>query len=240
MAGKKPGRKSAKSVRREKTSKDSNMSEYFRFSESYTSLILGIVVVIIVSVLLISFVKGRNIGKTTPAAPEISSAKIEPEKDQTISSTGGTYTVKTGDDLWKISEKVYNDGYKWVEIARVNKIINPGDIKAGTILVIPETKSQQENIVTTQATPTQKVQEPTVTVVLGKKIVALQDNNAVTAQTVQRTSITGGSYTVVKGDTLWDIAVRKYGDGYKWVAIAKANHLANPNLIHPGNVFTLP
>lgn len=52
--------------------------------------------------------------------------------------------------------------------------------------------------------------------------------------------ITGDTYTVVKGDCLWKIAVRAYGDGYKWVAIAKANKLVNPGLIHSGNVFTLP
>ncbi len=53
-------------------------------------------------------------------------------------------------------------------------------------------------------------------------------------------SITGSIYTVVKGDSLWKIAVRAYGDGYKWVEVAKANKLANPNLIHAGNVLTLP
>ncbi|MFZ5366415.1 MAG: LysM peptidoglycan-binding domain-containing protein [Patescibacteria group bacterium] len=52
--------------------------------------------------------------------------------------------------------------------------------------------------------------------------------------------ISGSSYTVLKGDHLWGIAVRAYGDGYKWVEIAKANNLANPNLIHPGNILTLP
>lgn len=48
------------------------------------------------------------------------------------------------------------------------------------------------------------------------------------------------TYTVVPGDTLWDIAVAQYGDGYKWSAIAQANVLVNPDLIHAGNVLTLP
>ena len=52
--------------------------------------------------------------------------------------------------------------------------------------------------------------------------------------------ITGSTYTVVKGDHLWGIAVRAYGDGYKWTEITKANSLINPNIIHPGNVLTLP
>lgn len=52
-------------------------------------------------------------------------------------------------------------------------------------------------------------------------------------------SISGDSYTVVKGDSLWKIAVSAYGDGYKWVEIARANKLANPNIIHAGNVLTI-
>jgi nucleoid-associated protein YgaU len=52
--------------------------------------------------------------------------------------------------------------------------------------------------------------------------------------------ITGGTYTVARGDHLWGIALRAYGDGYRWVEIARANNLVNPNIIHAGNVLTLP
>jgi nucleoid-associated protein YgaU len=52
--------------------------------------------------------------------------------------------------------------------------------------------------------------------------------------------VTGATYQVVQGDNLWTIAVRAYGDGYKWSEIAKENKLANPNLIHPGNILVLP
>uniref|UniRef100_A0A7C4M0Z0 LysM peptidoglycan-binding domain-containing protein n=1 Tax=candidate division CPR3 bacterium TaxID=2268181 RepID=A0A7C4M0Z0_UNCC3 len=48
------------------------------------------------------------------------------------------------------------------------------------------------------------------------------------------------TYTVIRGDNLWNIAVREYGDGFAWTKIAKANNLANPNLIHAGNILQLP
>lgn len=48
------------------------------------------------------------------------------------------------------------------------------------------------------------------------------------------------TYTIVRGDNLWNIAVREYGDGFAWAKIASANNLTNPDLIHPGNVLTLP
>lgn len=61
-----------------------------------------------------------------------------------------------------------------------------------------------------------------------------------TVSVTQTSTIGTNSYTVVHGDTLWNIAIRAYGDGYKWVNIASENNLTNPDLIHPGNVLTIP
>jgi len=48
------------------------------------------------------------------------------------------------------------------------------------------------------------------------------------------------TYTVVSGDTLWAIAERFYGDGSKYQVIADASGVPNPDLIHPGQVLTIP
>ena len=48
------------------------------------------------------------------------------------------------------------------------------------------------------------------------------------------------TYTVKKGDYLWQIAVVTYGSGYKAYDIAKANNIAHPSLIEPGQVLKLP
>jgi nucleoid-associated protein YgaU len=47
-------------------------------------------------------------------------------------------------------------------------------------------------------------------------------------------------YTVVSGDTLWAIAERFYGDGSKYLKIASANGIANPDLIMVGQKLTIP
>jgi 5'-nucleotidase / UDP-sugar diphosphatase len=47
-------------------------------------------------------------------------------------------------------------------------------------------------------------------------------------------------YTVVKGDSLWKIAERTYGDGEAWTKIAGANKLRHPNHIEIGEELTLP
>lgn len=58
--------------------------------------------------------------------------------------------------------------------------------------------------------------------------------------------INSGSYTVVSGDTLWEIAEAVYGNGADWHKIMDANsddigYLANGNpLIIPGQVLNIP
>lgn len=48
------------------------------------------------------------------------------------------------------------------------------------------------------------------------------------------------TYTVVSGDTLWAIAERFYGDGNKYQQIADSSGIADPDLIQPGQVLTIP
>ena len=48
--------------------------------------------------------------------------------------------------------------------------------------------------------------------------------------------------TVERGSTLWAIAREKYGDGVMYVRVFEANRdlIRDPDLIYPGQVFTLP
>lgn len=51
------------------------------------------------------------------------------------------------------------------------------------------------------------------------------------------------TYTVVKGDCLWNIAKKIYGDGAKYTVIYDANRdvvSGSPNLIYPGQVLIIP
>lgn len=50
------------------------------------------------------------------------------------------------------------------------------------------------------------------------------------------------TYTVVRGDCLWNIAKKFYGNGSQYTKIYNANRdkIRNPNLIYPGQVLTIP
>jgi nucleoid-associated protein YgaU len=133
--------------------------------------------------------------------------------NSTESALSQTYLVSKGDNLWKIAEKVTGSGYNWVEIAKENNIKNPGVIFEGQELTI----TKNINFVAADKGTAD-------TTVLGK---------------TEATSISGATYEVQKGDTLWSIAVRAYGDGYKWSEIARENKLVHPNIIHSGNILVL-
>ncbi|TAL01642.1 MAG: LysM peptidoglycan-binding domain-containing protein [Rhodospirillaceae bacterium] len=51
-----------------------------------------------------------------------------------------------------------------------------------------------------------------------------------------------GEVTIIKGNSLWRIARRVYGEGIQYTVIFEANrdHIKNPDLIYPGQVFNLP
>jgi nucleoid-associated protein YgaU len=58
----------------------------------------------------------------------------------------------------------------------------------------------------------------------------------------QSASTPTGQYTVQSGNSLWVIARKAYGNGTQYTVIFGANKKAirDPNLIYPGQVFTLP
>lgn len=184
--------------------KDQKLIKAAKLSESYLSMGLGLLVVIIAGILIFNFLKGRGAQLTLPGlqAPETAEEIVE-EKP----SLPTKHTVAEGESLWSIALTYYDSGYNWVTLVKANNLVNPDYLEVGQELTIPEAEKIQPPI---QPTPTV---DP---------------------------AITGESYTVTKSDNLWKIAVRAYGDGYRWVEIARENNLVNPDVIHPGTVLRLP
>mgnify|MGYP001558195446 CR=1 FL=1 len=216
---------------------DNSFLSKIKWDDSYVSLVVGLLVVVVIAVLGVVFFKGnRTMQQDTSSAqfkPSIEFNQKE-EKEEVMDEqdaikeeavmqeeakapvaevkveAGSTYTVKAGDTLWSISERTYKSGYNWVDIAKANKLSNPGTIFTGTKLSMPEVKAKDV-------------------------IVAVKPDTQMQAK-----SISGNSYTIQKGDDLWNISVRAYGDGYSWLKIAKANNLIHPDLIFSGNVLKIP
>jgi len=124
-----------------------------------------------------------------------------------------THTVAVGEHLWSIAERYYDTGYNWVDIASENNLVNANSITEGQELSIPR---------------------------VGVKVV--EKPEVAGAVTSTEESILNDQYTVNKGDYLWDIAVRAYGDGFQWTKIWEANKetIINPDVVEAGMVLKLP
>ena len=186
-----------------------------KLNENLISTALGVITIVILVILAVNFWKTNQPhinwfkGEETEEVKEES--KKEEKTEEVTKEEERVYVVKKGDYLWKIAQEVYGSGYNWVDIAKANKLKNPGVLYKGQKLKLPKVDKK---------TLTQKPNQKT-------KIDADQ-------------VIKDDHYKVQKGDNLWKVAVRAYQDGYKWVEIAKANKLKNPNVIEVGQELAIP
>ena len=200
-----------------------------KINESAISMVLGSIVIIVVGLFVINYFRNLEPGVALPDGINTENIALPT-----------THTVAKGETLWSISEKYYKTGYNWVDIAKENNLGEANEIETNQKLTIPNVTpkladSAKETITTTAPSATPSVTVTPTTIQQPKETVVKTVPTTKGGETTSK-----GTYTVVKGDTLWSIAEKTYGTGYKWAEIARANKLANPNLIHTGNVFTLP
>lgn len=217
-----------------------------KLNESTISMLLGALVIIVVGVAAVNYLGNGNTGETIPA---IESEDLSFDLDGRDLPT--QHTVEAGEDLWKISEQYYDSGYNWVAIAEANDISNPNQLSEGDTITIPAVDTGE--VVAATPTPETIAQaDPEPTDIPAATSIPRPTEEPTNAPTIAeqiggeevvtggQESIGGETYTVVRGDTLWSIAQRAYGDPYRWVDIASANDLVNPDVIHAGNVFSIP
>lgn len=73
------------------------------------------------------------------------------------------------------------------------------------------------------------------------KFIRIAATTGCLATLISAQSPADATYVVKKGDTLWDIAFLFWGDNFRWPDLWHANpQVANPDLIFPGDVLTIP
>lgn len=123
------------------------------------------------------------------------------------------YVVERNDSLWKIAVKFYGQGDRWRTIYNDNK----------AVIKNPGRLYAGQQLLIRLPSATTAVQETAAT-------------SAAQAATTENT------YIVQKGDMLWSIADRVYGDGKLWTVIYAANKdsIKNPERIRAGQVLDIP
>ena len=137
---------------------------------------------------------------------------------ETTTTSGNSYTVVSGDNLYAISRKTGTSIQELLSLngLNLNSIIHPGQVLA--------LSSKSETIETKQEESTPKEE----------KVSAETTNEENSSSTNQ--SSTGGTYTVVSGDGLYAIA-RKTGTAIE--DLLSLNGLSLNSTIYPGQVLTL-
>jgi nucleoid-associated protein YgaU len=209
--------------------------KFFKMNEDTISTLMGGVVIVVIAGLIFNYFRSANLktwqgmllDQQTPATT--SETKQE---DKLGDKFLATYKVVKGDDLWHISERFFKSGYNYVDIMKENKIKDDGVITAGMDLRIPKVEAKK-------ITVKDEI----------KKEIVVKDGNfeskpkeVVAAVKPTAGAIEIGEYTTKKGDSLWKIAVRAYGDGFKWTKIYWANRklIANPDVLFSNVKLVIP
>lgn len=196
-----------------------NIVKKFSNTESFVSLILGILVILVVGAATINLIKNNRTSvskeQTTNTAAFVSvTATGQPDNTVITTPSQGSptfpkqYSVKEGDTLWSIAEANYGSGYNWVDIAAANALINPHDVTKGALLTLPDAKPSY----------------PDTGVISSQAAVSSKENK----------------YTVRAGDNLWLIACASYTNCFRYPEIAKANGLSNASQIEVGQILKIP
>lgn len=130
------------------------------WQESYPSLILGAIVVIVLGLLVANFITRKNEDIGDGKKVDMTQQQANQEKQ---------YKVAANDSLSKISEKFYGDQELWPVLARVNSISNPNIIFVDSTLEIP-VKTQAEELKSQMSQTTYKVESGDTLFIIAEKM----------------------------------------------------------------------
>ncbi len=154
----------------------------------------------------------ERLGLEPPETTEESREPAEPEPPRDV-----THVVQKGETLGAISRKYYGTTRKWKDILEANKnaVRDPRRLMPDTRLRIPSVQVAEAE--------------------------TAKDNSSPRLSTTTSAE-SGRVHLAKKGDTLFRIALKYYGDGSKWRRIHEANRdrLSKPQDLKPGMKIRVP
>lgn len=187
-----------------------------KLNESLLSMIFGMVTVILIGVLVMRMYSASK-PTLTPEA----------EKTEIVSEKVGEVAVETKED----GKQYPTELAEKVTVAKGDNLWKIAEKQYGSGYNWVDIAKENNLKNASQINEGQELKLP-------KTAVRVVEQPKV-AQMTTLPAIESDRYTVVKGDHLWNIAVRAYGDGYKWVEIAKLNEITRPSYIEVGQVLKL-
>ncbi len=173
---------------------------------------------------------------TAPAAPapKVTVEAVESEKGKLYvagtGTAGETVRIYVGDEY--IGDARVSGNGRWLLQA-------PKDLKAGTVEVRADMIGKPgDTVVARAAVSFEKAEEQIVLTKVVATGAQANDASAGGASVVKALP----NVIIRKGDNLWTISRRLYGEGFRYTTIYQANkgQIRNPDLIYPGQVFLTP
>ena len=153
-----------------------------------------------------------------------------------------TYTVKSGDNLYKIAKRVYGNGEKWRTLADANKdkISKNGNLQVGTVLLVPAAKVALKTVTDPMATLGVRKAADARATTPGRTA-----DPAPIAKSIAKSEPAakkGTTYTVKPGDSLGQISRATLGTSKRVDDIIAANKgkLVDEDSIQVGMVLRIP
>jgi nucleoid-associated protein YgaU len=152
-----------------------------------------------------------------------------------------THTVVAGDTLSGISVRFYGDASHVPMLAAVNQIADPDVLSIGQVLILPDL-SHTYTVVAgdTLSSISVRFYGDASHVPMLAAVNQIADPGVISVGQVLVVPDLSHTYTVVAGDTLFNIAQQFYGHGTLFGFIAEVNGITNPGAISTGQVLVIP
>ncbi len=185
-------------------------------------------------------------------------ASATPAEAGTPPSCGALYTIARGDTLFQVAKRAYGDGWQYKKIFEANRDLLPDEksVEIGDQLLVPcldgsapQTRREVMQSAAAPALPEQAAADMTAADMTAPapepqapvETVAAGAAEAVRPEAV-RPEACFAEHTVAVGDTLFLIAQKAYGDGWKYKEIFQANRdlLPNEASVELGSTLLIP
>ncbi len=127
------------------------LKEELKSSQSYSNLILGLIIVLIIGILLLNYFKRTQ--SELGGSDQTETQQTQQTGDAAPENLPGKYTIKQGDTLFSIAEKYYKDGYQYPKIVEANSLVSENAIEVGQTITIPKLETTPSPTQTPSETP---------------------------------------------------------------------------------------
>ncbi|NVK35464.1 MAG: LysM peptidoglycan-binding domain-containing protein [Rhodobacteraceae bacterium] len=174
---------------------------------------------------------------------KVEEASFEPVKVEAVESEKGTvYVAGTGNPGDKVQVYLGGELLGTVDVTENGSWLFEGDkdIAPGSVEVRADMVDASGEVRSRAAVAFDKVPEA---IILTKAVASAKTDDAAAGMDAEvEVNKPLPNVIIRKGDNLWTIARRLYGDGFRYTTIYQANkgQIRNPDLIYPGQIFLTP